>query len=95
MAEKDWKQFDLIYESLVLEGQAENLTDTSVGMVLTEQPPAWLPVIHGRLKYLIISSKAFQEKKRAEYNAETRAKKLGTGKGKERGNILKELGILG
>ena len=56
LSEQDHKCFDLLYESLLLEGKAGNLTDLAVGMVLAEKPPAWLPVIHGRLKHLIISS---------------------------------------
>ena len=55
-------QFILIYESLLIAGQAGNLTDLAIGMVLTGKPPGWLPVIHERLKHLIISSEAFQKK---------------------------------
>ena len=40
-----------------------------VGMVSAEKPPAWLYVMHGRLKHLIISSEVFQKKKKAECNA--------------------------
>ena len=76
----DCRIFNLIYESLFLDGKAGNLTDLIVGMVLAEKPPAWLPVMHGRLKYLIISSEVFQKK--AEYDAQAKAKQLGTGKGK-------------
>ena len=65
----DHRSFNLIYESLFLEGEAGNLTDLTVGMVLAEKPPAWLQVMHGRLKHLIISSKVFQKKKKAEYDA--------------------------
>ena len=94
LLKQDCKCFDLIYESLLLEGRAGSLADLVVGMVLAEKPPVWLPVIHGRPKHLIISSKAFQEKKRAEYNAQVKAKKFRTGKGKGKGHILKELDIL-
>ena len=34
--------FNLIYESLLLDGKAGNLTDLTFGMVLAEKPPAWL-----------------------------------------------------
>ena len=61
-------QFNLIYESL-LTGQARNLTDLAIGIVLAGKCPAWLPVIHERLKHLIISSKTFQKERRNEYNA--------------------------
>ena len=76
LSEVDHRSFNLIYESLLLEGKAGNLTDLTVGMVLAEKPPTWLPVIHGCLKHLIISSEAFQKKKKAEYDAQTKAKKL-------------------
>ena len=60
----------LIYKSLLIERQAGNLTDMVIGMVLAGKPPASLPVIHERLKHLIISSEAFQKKKRIECNAQ-------------------------
>ena len=69
LSEIDRKNFNLIYESLLLEGKAGNLTDLMVGMVLAEKPPGWLQVMHGRLKYLIISSDIFQKKKKTEYDA--------------------------
>ena len=47
LSEVDHRNFNLIYESLLLEGKAGNLTDLTMGMVLAEKPPAWLPVIHG------------------------------------------------
>ena len=65
----DCRNFNMIYESLLLEGKAGNLTDLMVGMVLAENAPAWLQVMHGRLKHLIVSSEVFQKKKKAEYNA--------------------------
>ena len=64
----DHRSFSLIYESLLLEAEARSLTDLTVGMVLAEKPPAWLPVMHGRLKHLIVSSEVFQKKNKAEYN---------------------------
>ena len=69
LSETDHRNFNLIYESLLLEGKAGHLTDLTVGMVLEEKPPAWLQVMHGRLKHLIISSKVFQSKEKAEYDA--------------------------
>ena len=69
LSEGDHRSFNLIFESLLLEGKAGNLTNLTVGMVLAEKPPTWLPVIRGRLKHLIISLEAFQKKKKAEYNA--------------------------
>ena len=46
LLEVDCKSFNLIYESLLLEGKAGNLTDLTMGMVLAEKPPTWFPVIH-------------------------------------------------
>ena len=69
LSDTDCRNFNLIYESLLLEGKAGNSTDLTVGMVLAEKPPAWLQVMHGRLKHLIISSEVFQKKKKAKYKA--------------------------
>ena len=69
LSEMDHRNFNLTYESLLLEGKAGNLTDLTVGMLLAQKPPAWFQVMHGRLKHLIISSEVFQKKKKAEYNA--------------------------
>ena len=69
LSDKNCFQFNLIYESLLTEGQAGNLNDLAIGMVLTGKSPAQLPVIHERLKHLIISSEAFQKKKRIKYSA--------------------------
>ena len=55
LSEEDHRGFSIIYESLLLEGRAGNLTDLTMGMVLAEKPPAWLQVMHERLKHLIIS----------------------------------------
>ena len=69
LSEEDHRNFNLIYESLLMGGKAGNLTDLTLGMVLAEKPLAWLQVMHGRLKHLIISSETFKEKKKAEYDA--------------------------
>ena len=63
LSEMDHRNINLIYESLLLEGKAGNLTDLMVGIVLAKKPPAWLQVMHGRMRHLIISSKVFQKKK--------------------------------
>ena len=81
LTEIDNKKFNLIYESLLLDGKARNLRDLTVGMVLAEKLPAWLQVMHGRLQHLIISSEVFQKKKKAEYDAQGKAKQTGKGKG--------------
>ena len=41
LAEEDRRNFNLIYESLLLEEQRGNLTDLTLGMVLAEKPPTW------------------------------------------------------
>ena len=81
LSEMDCRNFNLIYESLLLEGKAGNLTDLTIGMVLAEKPPVWLQVMHGKLKHLIISSETFQKKKKAEYDTRAWAKQTGKGKG--------------
>ena len=78
-----------------MEGWAGNLNDLAIGMVLAGMPPAWLPVIFERLKHLIISSEAFQKKKRIKYNAQKEAKKLRVGKGKGIGKHSKGIRYLG
>ena len=52
-----------------------NLTDLTMGMVLVKKTPAWLQVMHNRLKHLIISSETFKKKKRAVYIAEAGVQK--------------------
>ena len=64
-------------------------------MVLARKSPAWLPVIHERLKHLIISSEAFQKKKIIEYNAQLETKKLRVGEGKGIGKHSKGIWYLG
>ena len=66
LSEVDHRNFNLTYESLLLEGKAGNLTDLTLGMVLAEKPLAWLQVMDGRLKHLIISSETFKKKNKAE-----------------------------
>ena len=75
LSEEDCRGFSVIYESLLLEGRVGNLTDLTMGMVLAENPPAWLQVMHERLKHLIITSEAFKKKKRAEHIAQVGVKK--------------------
>ena len=72
----------MIYESLLLEGRAGNLTDLTLGMVLAGKPPTWLHLMHERLKHLIISSEKFKEKMKAKYDARTRGKQVSREKGK-------------
>ena len=70
LSEEDRRGFNIIYESLLLEGMAGNLTDLTMGMVLAEKPLAWLLVMHERLKHLIIISETFKKNKRAEHIAQ-------------------------
>ena len=93
LSEMDHRNFNLIYESLLLEGKAGNLTDLTIGMVLAEKPPALLQVMYGRLKHLIISSEAFQKKRRLRMLLELGQNKLVKERGWE--NTPKELGIQG
>ena len=63
LSEEDCRGFNLIYESLLLEGRAGNLTDLTMGMVLAEKPPAWLQVKHERLKHFNNQFRNFQKEK--------------------------------
>ena len=81
LSEEDCRGFNILYESLLLEGRVGNLTDLTMEMVLAEKPPTWLQVMHERLKHLIISSETFKKKKRAEHIAQARVKKHRKGKG--------------
>ena len=74
--------FDLIYNSLLLEGWAGNLTDLTLGVVLAKKPLTWLQVMHERLKHLIVSSGEFQEKKKAECNTQAKTKQTNKGMGR-------------
>ena len=40
LSEEDHRNFNLIYESLLMEGKAGNLTDLTLGIVLAEKPLA-------------------------------------------------------
>ena len=64
LADEDYRQFRIIYDSLLLEGKAGNLTKSALEVVLAQKPPAWLQVMYERLKHLIISSETFQNKKK-------------------------------
>ena len=64
LSEEDCRNFRLIYEPLLLEGRAGNLTYLTLEMVLAEKPPKWLPVMYKRLKHLIINVDTFREKMR-------------------------------
>ena len=64
LADEDYRQFRIIYDSLLLEGKVGNLTKSTLEVVLAQKLPAWLQVIYERLKHLIISSETFQNKKK-------------------------------
>ena len=59
LADEDYRQFRVIYDSLLLEDKVGNLTKSTLEVVLAQKPPAWLQVIYERLKHLIISSETF------------------------------------
>ena len=62
MSEEDCRQFNIIYESLLLEGRSGNLTKSTLEVVLAQKPPIWLQVMYERLKHLIISSETFRNR---------------------------------
>ena len=67
LSKEDCKQFKIIYESLLLEGRAGNLTKSTLEVVLAQKPPIWLQVMHERLKHLIISSETFWNRMKMGY----------------------------
>ena len=67
MSKEDCRQFNIIYESLLLEGRAGNLTKLTLEVVLAQKPPTWLQVMYERLKHLIISSETFQNRMKMGY----------------------------
>ena len=73
-SEESHRQFEIIYESLLLEGKAGNLTKSMLEVVLAQKPPAWLQVIHERLKHLIISSETFSNRRKMEYGVRIETK---------------------
>ena len=68
------RQFEIIYESLPLEGKVGNLTKSVLEVVLAQKPPAWLQVIHERLKHLIISSETLWNRRKMEYGVRIETK---------------------
>ena len=74
MEEESHRQFEIIYESLLLEGKVGNLTKSTLQVVLAQKPPAWLQVIHERLKHLIISSETFQNRRKMGYKVKRKIK---------------------
>ena len=42
LADEDYRQFRIIYDSLLPEGKAGNLTKSTLEAVLAQKPPAWL-----------------------------------------------------
>ena len=63
-SEEDCKHFNIIYESLLLEG---NLTKLTLEVVLAQKLPTWLQLMYERLKLLIISSQTFWNRMRMGY----------------------------
>ena len=84
LSEMDHRNLNLIYESLLLEGKAGNLTDLTIGMVLADKPPAWLQVMYGRLKHLLSVLKPSKRKGRLIMMLKLRQNKLVNGGGWEK-----------
>ena len=74
LTDEDHGQFEIMYESLLLEGKAGNLTKTMLEVVLAQKPSTWLQVIHERLKHLIISSETFQNRRKRGYKVKRKIK---------------------
>ena len=79
LSEEDCRHFNIIYESLLLEGRAGNLTKSTLEVVLAQKPPTWLQVMYERLKHLIISSEAFRNKMKMGYGVRVETKLDGKG----------------
>ena len=74
LSEENHRQFEIVYESFLLEGKVGNFTKSMLEVVLAQKPPAWLQVIHGRLKDLIISSETFWNRRKGEYRVQIETK---------------------
>ena len=74
LSKEDCKYFKIIYESLLLEGRAGNLTRSTFEMVLAQRPPTWLQVMHEQLKHLIVNSETFQNKMKIGYGVQIEMK---------------------
>ena len=74
LSEENHRQFEIIYESLLLEGKMGNLTKSTLEVVLAQKPPTWLQVICERLKHLIISSETFLNRRKMEYRVRIQTK---------------------
>ena len=74
MSKEDCKHFKIIYESLLLEGRAGDLTKSTLEVVLSQKPPMWLQVMYERLKHLIISSETFRNKMKMGYGVRIETK---------------------
>ena len=64
LSKENCRQFEIIYESLLLEGKVGNLTKSMLEVVLAQKPPAWLQVVHEKLKHLIMSSETFWNRRK-------------------------------
>ena len=74
LSEENHRQFKIMYESLLLAGNAGNLTKSTLEIVLAQKPPTWLQVIYERLKHLIISSETFWNRRKMEYGVRIETK---------------------
>ena len=92
LSEDGHRNFKLIYESLLLEGRAGNLTSLTLEMVLAGKPLTWLPVMYKRLKHLIINLDTFREKRKTIYHPQVGGKEKKSSKGV--GKQLKGIKIL-
>ena len=68
LADEDYRQFRIIYDSLLLEGKAGNLTKSTLEVVLAQKPPTWLQVIYERLKTPHYQLRNFPTKERGVYS---------------------------
>ena len=81
LSKDDCRNFKLIYESLLQEERAGNLTNLTLEMVLAGKPLTWLPVMYEKWKHLIINVDTFREKKRIIYHPQLGGKEKKSSKG--------------
>ena len=74
LSKENHRQFEIIIESLLLEGKAGNLSKSMLEVVLAQKPPTWLQVIHDRLKHLIIRFETFWNRRKMEYGVRIETK---------------------
>ena len=64
LADEDYRQFRIIYDSLLQEGKAGNLTRSTLEVLLAQKPPAWLQSYMQGWNTSLLVQKLFKIRKR-------------------------------